>query len=77
MEAALDPCHQDASAPALLDGPEVPGGALHKVEDSDVRAPRNWSNNLLDDFFVRPAFSEGAHGQEIRPGDALRASVLC
>ena len=52
IKAALDLMHQDIAAPAVLDGrPNVPfpfGRVLHVVENSEVVAPRNLSNNLLD-----------------------------
>jgi hypothetical protein len=51
-EATLDLHDKDVSAPAvldrLLDVPETLFGLLHKIEKPHVVAPRNLSNNLLD-----------------------------
>jgi hypothetical protein len=42
-------------------------GAFTNVEKPDIVAPRNLSNNLLDNYFIGPSFRKSAHIEQVRP----------
>jgi hypothetical protein len=75
IEAAFDLVDENVSAPAVGDGlSDVPlalGGRFNHVQKSNVVAPWNLSNSLLDYCFFRPGLGESPHVQQVCTGKAL------
>jgi hypothetical protein len=71
VQFALDLHHQNIPAPtvlhSLLNVPKTLRRSFHQVEKPDIVAPRNLSNNLLDNYFIGPSFRKSAHIEQVRP----------
>src|SRR5439155_5820488 len=86
VEAALNLHYQDVPAPAVRYGllciPEPLNGALHVIEQSDIMAPRQFCNKLLQNCFLRPRLGKRLHIAEVTRGEPphfrkLRSKVFC
>jgi len=71
----FDLVNEHVAAPSVLnrlaDVPFALRPRLHQVENPEIMPPRNLSNNLLDEWLVRPGLGKGPHVEEVGPGEAL------
>jgi hypothetical protein len=69
MQTALDLQYQDIPTPAVFEGgAKVPlsrGTVLDPIQDSDIVAPGQFCNELLQNLLVRPSLGQRTHVAEV------------
>ena len=79
VQVALDPVHEDAAAPAVLDGlagvPEPLLGPLQFLQQRQIVVPGDLCKRLLHNCLLGPGFREGPHILEVSCRKALTPGI--